>query len=212
MRTILPLSICLLLTSIVQAQEKTPSIRGTRTLSRIGEDSRIPTVPRLNGPPLTFLEPDGRPPAIVKPDTEDKIYFDRFVVSHAAPGHLFATPGAAERVEVVCEVCSIDRAKKALHCTGVDVIKAGNLALTGERVEATGDLLTVIAGNDKEAVLYRLSSNRFGAPVEQMRGKKIVVDLKAWSATADDGDEQKFDPSPLPRKSVPPIPPPFDRK
>lgn len=191
MRTISSLFLSLLLVSIGHAQI------GRREIPRLPIDEGQLPEPRML--PLTFTNADGRPPVSSETPEGATTYFGRYTMSKVATEYMFAIPGEPDLIEFVCADYSVDLMKRAVTAKRLIAARAGNLVLIGAQAEAVGDQLAVTATVDKEAVLYRLSSNKFGGTIEEVRGKKIVVNLKSWSATADGGESKKLAPPPAPK-------------
>jgi hypothetical protein len=154
----------------------------------------------------TFREPGGQLPVVIaKPDGSTTL-FDRFTILSKRPENFFAAPGNREEVDFLCDDFEVDQLNRTISCTGLKAAKCGNLVLSGDRAEVRGDVLVVVGDKGKEAVLYRLSSNKFGGAIAELRGMRIEVDLKTWSAAADRGDKKTLTTPPTPRKPVEPKP------
>lgn len=191
MRTISSLLFSLLLVSLGHAQ-----IGGRENPRLPIEEGQLPERRLL---PLTFTDAAGRLPIIGETPEGATTYFGRYTMSNVASENMFAVPGERDFVEFVCADYSVDLIKRGVTAKRLFAAKTGNLVLIGAQAEAVGDQLAVTAAMDKEAVLYRISSNKFGGTIEELRGKKIVVNLKSWSAAADGGESKKLTPPPAPK-------------
>lgn len=193
MRTIASLLMALMFTAICQAQQPKAGLVNDGQL------------PERRLPPATFTDVSIRPASGSESPEGATTYYGRYVVSRTPPTNMFAMAGDPALVELACQDYSVDQTRRSVAATQLIAIRTGNLAAKGDRAEVVGDRLVVFAPKAEDAILYRISSNQFGGAIEELRGKKIVVDLKTWSASADGGDPKSLDRPTPPKKARPPV-------